>query len=160
LTASPDCGIVKLYEGKQMSKKKLISALILLLLSFYCIQVDRVEGSQKIAIEVQSHIAEGPLSYKFIYALKEEIRKSKAYRLTMNELPRIILRVATIENGENLIFYTITIVSYTKINDSWFPLFVNNFVGLNEQPTLVISKIDIAIDRYVRDLMKTNHLPK
>jgi len=143
-----------------MSKKKLISALILLLLSFYCIQVDRVEGSQKIAIEVQSHIAEGPLSYKFIYALKEEIRKSKAYRLTMNELPRIILRVATIENGENLIFYTITIVSYTKINDSWFPLFVNNFVGLNEQPTLVISKIDIAIDRYVRDLMKTNHLPK
>ena len=130
---------------------------------FYCTQNINVEGGQKtekIAVEVQSHIAEATASFKFIYGLKEEIRKSKAYRLTMNELPRIIIRVSTIEAGDHsLLYYSITIVSYTKINESWFPLFVNNFVGVNEQPINVMSKIDMAIDNYVRDLMKQNALP-
>jgi hypothetical protein len=98
LTASRFFGNVKLCKEKQMAIKRLFSVLALVLLSFNFIQISKVEGGQQIAIEVQSHIAEGPLSYKFIYALKDEIRKSKAYRLTVNELPRIILRTSPIEN--------------------------------------------------------------
>jgi hypothetical protein len=74
----------------------------------------------------------------------------------MNEIPRIIIRISTIEDMQtNLLFYSITIVSYTKIKESCLPLFVNKFIGVNEQPLSVMSKIDMAIGNYVRDLIKS-----
>ena len=118
----------------------------------------------KINIEVEPYTAKTKAGEQLIYALKEEIRKSQGYKLTIDALPRVIIRIVTIDSPSiNNIIYVAMIISYNFIDGNWYPIFINHFADNCSTNTVdsiklgannLLFRVDETISDYIKNAPK------
>ena len=126
---------------------------------------------RKIPISV-SHTGDDSVGKQFAYSVREAIRASNGYRLTIPKDSAIRVSIVTIDperNTSSNSYWTAAAITYTMRNfiplekgnpQTWYPIHLTTQVmtigsqRTNEQARSVMATIDEQLDQYRRDSQK------